>query len=42
MDSEILAQLTNLSRDVDSEFPKPKKGHKKKINPKINEMEDNV
>ena len=25
MDSEILDQLTNLSRDVDSEFAKPKK-----------------
>ena len=23
MDSEILDQLTNLGRDVDSEFPKP-------------------
>ena len=40
MDSEILDQLTDLSRDVDSEFPKPKRGHKKKIDPKINEMED--
>ena len=30
MDSEILDQLTNLGRDVDSEFPKPKKGRKKK------------
>ena len=26
MDSEILDQLTNLGRDVDSEFPKPKRG----------------
>ena len=25
MDSEILDQLTDLGRDVDSEFPKPKK-----------------
>ena len=41
MDSEILDQLTDLGRDVDSEFPKPKKGHKKKIDPKINEIEDN-
>ena len=24
MDSEILDQLTDLGRDVDSEFPKPK------------------
>ena len=30
MDSEILDQLTNLERDVDSEFPKPKRGRKKK------------
>ena len=41
MDSEIPDQLTNLGRDVDSEFPKPKRGRKKKIDPKINEMEDN-
>ena len=41
MDSEILDQLTNLEKNVDSEFPKPKRGRKKKIDPKINEMEDN-
>ena len=41
MDSEILEQLTNLGRDVDSEFPKPKRGRKKKADPKINELEDN-
>ena len=41
MDSEILDQLTNLGRDVDSEFPKPKRGRKKKIDLKINEVEDN-
>ena len=41
MDSEILDQLTNLGRDVDSEFPKPKRGRKKKANTKINELEDN-
>ena len=41
MSSKILDQLTNLGRDVNSEFPKPKRGHKKKIDPKINEMEDN-
>ena len=41
MDSEILNQLTNLGRDVDSEFPKPKRGRKKKADPKINEVEDN-
>ena len=41
MDSEILDQLTNLGRDVDSEFPKPKRGRKKNSDPKINELEDN-
>ena len=41
MDSEILDQLTNLERDVDSEFPKPKRGRKKKADTKINELEDN-
>ena len=41
MDSEILDQLTDLGRDIDSEFPKPKRGRKKKIDPKINKMEDN-
>ena len=41
MDSEILDQLTNLGRDVDFEFPKPKRGRKKKADPKINELEDN-
>ena len=44
-DSEILDQLTNLGRDVDSEFPKPKRGcnnqRLKKADPKINEVEDN-
>ena len=40
MDSKILDQLTNLGRDVDSEFPKPKRGRKKKADPKINELED--
>ena len=40
MDSEILDQLTNLGRDVDSEFPKPKRGRRKKADPKINELED--
>ena len=33
--------LTNLERDVDSEFPKPKRGRKKKADPKMNELEDN-
>ena len=41
MDSEILDQLTNLGRDVDSEFPKPKRDGKKKTDPKIKELEDN-
>ena len=41
MESEILDQLTDLGRDVDSEFPKPKRGRKKKTNTKINELEDN-
>ena len=41
MDSEILDHLTNLGRDVDSEFPKPKRGRKKKADIKINELEDN-
>ena len=41
MDPEILDQLTNLERDVDSEFPKPKRGRKKKGDTKINELEDN-
>ena len=41
MDSEILDQLTDLGRDVDSEFPKPKRVCKKKIDTKMNELEDN-
>ena len=36
MDSEILDQFTDLGRDIDSEFPKPKRGRKKKVDPKIN------
>ena len=40
MDSEILDQLTNLGRDVDSEFPNPKRGCKKKADTKMNELED--
>ena len=40
-DSEILDQLTDLSRDINSEFPKPKRGRKKKADPKMNELEDN-
>ena len=41
MDSEILDQLTNLGRDVDSEFPKPKRGRRRKADPKMNELENN-
>ena len=41
MDSEILDQLTDLGRDVDSEFAKPKRGRKKKADTKMNELEDN-
>ena len=41
MDSEILHQLTYLEKNVDSEFPKPKRGRKKKADPKKNELEDN-
>ena len=41
MDSEILDQLTNLGRDVNSEFSKPKRGCKKKADTKMNELEDN-
>ena len=41
MDSKILDQLTDLERHVDSEVTKPKIGRKKKIDTKINEVEDN-
>ena len=41
MDSEILDRLTNLGRDLDSEFPKPKRDRKTKADPKMNELEDN-
>ena len=41
VDSEILDELTDLGRDVDSEFPKPERGHKKKDDTKMNELEDN-
>ena len=37
MNSEILDQLTNLEKNVDSEVTKPKKGHKKKAD----SLEDN-
>ena len=45
MDSKILDQLTNLKKDMDSEFPKPKRGRNnrrlKKADTKMNELEDN-
>ena len=41
MDSEILDQLTNLEKNVDSEVTKPKSGRKKKADTKINELKDN-
>ena len=40
MDSEILDQLTNLEKNVDSEVTKPKRARKKKTDPKINEVEE--
>ena len=40
MDSEILDQLNNLEKNVDSEVTK-KRGRKKKADTKINELEDN-
>ena len=41
MDSEILHQLTNLEKNVDSEVTKPKRSCRKKADTKINELEDN-
>ena len=41
IDSEIIDQLTDLGRDVDSEFPKCKRGRRKKADTKMNELEDN-
>ena len=41
MGSEILDQLTTLEKNVDSEATKSKRGRKKKIDPKINEVEEN-
>ena len=40
MNSKILDQLTSLGKDVNSEFPKPKRGCKKKADTKMNELED--
>ena len=41
MDSEILDQLTSLEQNVNSEVTKPKRGRRKKVDPKMNELEDN-
>ena len=41
MDSKILDQLTNLERHVDSKVTEPKRGRRKKIDTKINEVEEN-
>ena len=41
MDSEILNQLTNLEKNVDSELTKPKRGRKKITDTKMNEVEEN-
>ena len=41
MDSAILDQLSNLENEVDSEVTKPKRGHKKKTDTKMNEVEEN-
>ena len=41
MDSEILDQLTNLEKNVDSEVTKSKRGRKRKVYTKINEVEEN-
>ena len=41
MDSAILNQLSNLEKEVDFEVTKPKRGRKKKIDTKINEVEEN-
>ena len=41
MDSEILDQLTDSEKNVDSKVAKPKRVRKKKADTKINELEDN-
>ena len=41
MDSEILDQLTNLEKNVDSELTNLKRGRKKKTDTKMNEIEEN-
>ena len=41
MDYEILDQLTNLEKNVNSEVTKPERGREKKSDNKINEVEEN-
>ena len=41
MNSEILDQLTNLEKNVDSEVTKSKRGRKKKTDTKMNKVEEN-
>ena len=41
MDSEVLDQLTNLEKNVDSEVTKSKRGRKKKTDTEMNEVEEN-
>ena len=41
MDSEILDQLTNLEKNVDSKVTKPKRSRIKKTDTKIDEVEEN-
>ena len=41
MDSQILDQLTNLEKNVDSEVTKTRKACKKKTIPTIHEVEEN-
>ena len=41
MDSEILDQLTDLQKNMDSEVTKSNRGRKKKTNTKMNEVEEN-
>ena len=41
MDSEILDQLTNVDKNVDSEVTKSKRGRNKKTDTKMNEVEEN-
>ena len=41
MDLEILDQLSNLEKNVNSELTKPKRGRRKKTETKVNEVEEN-